>query len=454
MLKNISLYALFGVIAKSVSLLILPLIAHSLSVEEFGSYIVLISIIMLIQSTFLFGFEHSLNYFFNKFKAEINKKILVSTQIIFILIACISCSIVISLLFSNSVEHINIILIWGGLSVIFAYFGALLKVEMKVAVFIKSQLLQSLALLGLIYVVVVMFLLGLEGIIYANILALMVSIMLVYLFINKYLVFNFNISLLKKVMIYGLPLMPAGVILWGSMQLDRYFILYFFDKYSLGIYAFALAVVMIPLFLKTAVKSAIDPFIMKSFHSSSDKTSRYISSYFTLSLFVFSFLLLFLSAFSQEIVVLIGGDKYLESTPYIPWLLLIASLTSLNQYFIYGLNFSKRNVFILKGLIYMLFINVILMLVLIQYFEIYGVIMANFLANLCYTFYLYGKSNNLYPIEYYFKNNTLILISALIIFLLNLFLFQESYLLKTLALLVFIIINMRIYIIIRDLLYD
>ncbi len=406
---------------------------------------------MLIQSTFLFGFEHSLNYFFNKFKSNNHKKILVSTQIIFILLSATLFSIIASLALSNRVENINIILIWGVLSLVVAHFTTLLKVDMNVLAFVKSQILQSVTLLCLIYLFVIMLSQSLEGVIYANILAVMISIIFIFTFIKKYLSINFNISLLKKVLIYGLPLMPAGAVLWASMQLDRYFILYFIDEYSLGIYAFALAVVMIPLFLKTAVKSAIDPFIMKSFHGSPDKTKKIISNYFTLSLLVFSFIFLFLSFFSHEIVMIMGGIKYLESTPYIPWLLLIASLTACNQYFIYGINFSKRNVFILKGLIYMLFINVLLMFALIKSIDIYGVIVANFIANIFYTLYLYKKSNKLYSIDYHTKKNTFIIASTLIIFTLNFYIFPESYIFKIISLLFYIIINMRTSIYIKRL---
>lgn len=454
MLKNISLYTLSSVLAKSFSLLIIPLIARNLSVEEFGDYIVLVSVVMLIQSTFLFGFEHSLNYFFNKFKAEINKKILVSTQALFILLVSVLCSIPASLLLSDRVENINLILIWGGVSIGLAYFGALLKVEMKVVVFLKSQLLQSVVLFALIYFFVVVQLLALEGILYANIFAITIAVIFICFFTSKYFTFKFSANLLKKVLAYGLPLMPAGLVLWASMQLDRYFILYFLDKYSLGIYAFALAIVMVPLFLKTAVKSAIDPFIMKKFHDKSTNTARYIADYFTLSLFVFSSLFLFLSIFSQDVVMLIGGEKYLQSTPYIPWLLLIACLTTCNQYFVYGINFTKKNGFIFKGLIYMLIINVIMIFILIDLFDVYGVIIASFFANLFYSLYLYKNSNSLYPIEYFLKKNIFIVVSAMVIFLLNWVLFPEGYLFKVLSLLLFVILNMHIYKILRNLLHE
>lgn len=452
MLKNISIYAIFGVVAKSFSLLITPIIARNLSVEEFGSYIILISMIMLIQSVFLFGFEHSLNYFFNKFKSEYSKRVLVSTQTIFILLVTLFFLIILNLLLSNKVDNMNFILTWGAGSVLVAYFTTLLKVNLCVVTFVKNQMLQSVVLLCLVYIFLVVFAYSLQGVMFSYIASLFISIIFVYPHVKSYLSANFSINLLKKILVYGLPLMPSGALLWASMQLDRYFILYFLDEYSLGIYSFSLAIVMIPLFLKTAVKSAIDPFIMKSFHNDPVKTKEKISSYFSLNLFIFCFLLLFLSLFSHDIVMLMGGDKYLDSIPYIPWLLLITCLTTCNQYFIYGINFSKKNVYILKGLVSMLSINVTLMFLFIKEFNIYGVIYSNLIANLIYTFYLYVKSNKLYSIKYEKTKNIVTLVSTLLIFTVNFFVLEVGYIAKILLLIMYVIINFPT--ILRGMLHD
>lgn len=449
MLKNISLYALFGVFAKSFALLLTPIIARSLSVEDFGNYILLISVIILIQSVFLFGFEHSLNYFFNKFRSENSKKVLVSTQTIFIVVSFLLFSLISSPLLSSKVENINLILAWGGLSLVFVYWSTLLKVNMDVKVFVKSQMLQSLVLLSLVYFFVVYYSLSLSGVIYANIVTLLITILFMYRFIRQFVSWSFNINLLKKVLVYGLPLMPSGALFWASMQLDRYFILYFLDEYTLGIYSFALAVVMIPLFLKTAVKSAIDPFIMKCFHKNAENAKLIISNYFTLSLLVFCFLFLFLSFFSYEVVIFMGGDKYLDSISYIPWLLLISTITVCNQYFVYGINFAKRNGYILKGLIYMLLINVLLMVLLIELLSVYGVLLANLIANVFYTIYLAWQSNKLYRIEHHKLRNIGILLSTLIVFIANFCVFPESYIFKFVALLVFVGSNIKTLIFIK-----
>lgn len=400
---------------------------------------------MLIQSTFLFGFEHSLNYFFNKFKSEIAKKTLVSTQVIFILLNSTIFSVVAIVAFSDKLKNLNLILLWAILSVMGVYFIALLKVSMRVSAFIQSQLLQSFSLLMLVYIFFISYTKSLQGIIYANIFSLVLSTLFMYCFVRNYLGIIFSVNLLKKVLTYGLPLMPSGALLWASMQLDRYFILHYIDKYSLGIYSLSLTVVMIPLFLKNAVKSAIDPFIMKNFHNTPDKTRVVISDFFTLSLLTFGFIFLLLSFFSHEIVVLMGGTKYIESIHYIPWLLLIACLTTCNQYFVYGINFSKRNALILKGLIYMLAINVVLMWLLIKTFDIYGVIFSNLFANIFYTSYIFKKSNELYFINYKTKNNLIIVISAIILFFINVLFLQTGFIIKLVSLFLFIIINIKTF---------
>ncbi len=443
MLKNISLYALFGVAAKSFALLLTPIIAHRLSVKDFGNYILLISIIMLVQSVFIFGFEHSLNYFFNKFRSENNKRILVSTQTIFIFVSFLLFSLISSPFLSNRVENISLIYIWGGLSLLFVYWSTLLKVNMDVKAFVKSQMLQSLALLGLVYLFVVIYSLSLKGVIYANIVALLITILFTFLFIKQFVGLSFSVKLLKKVLAYGLPLMPSGALLWASMQLDRYFILYFLDEFTLGIYSFALAVVMIPLFLKNAVKSAIDPFIMKSFHTNSESCKVIISNYFTLSLLVFCFIFLVLSLFSQDVVLIMGGEKYIDSTSYIPWLLVTTTLTVCNQYFVYGINFSNKNGYILSGLVQMLLINAIFMFMLIDVLHVYGVLVSNFIANLYYTIYLVKKSQKLYRVEHHIKINCSVIISTIIVFLLNFYVFPENYTVKCLTVLIFITCSLR-----------
>jgi O-antigen/teichoic acid export membrane protein len=451
-LKNIFLYTFTSFFAKSFAVLIIPLIAHNLSVEEYGNYIIIISIIMLVQSIYLFGFEHSLNYYFNKFKSNLNKKILVSTQLLFILLICFITFIPIILFFNSKIENLNLILLWGFVSVLLAYFSSLLKVDMQASTFVKSQIVQSIVLLLTIYVLLNFNYLNIQGIIFANILSITLSLVFMSFFIKKYILFSFNFNLLKKILHYGLPLMPAAIILWGSTQLDRYYILYFLNEYILGIYGFTISIGMIAMLLKTAFKSAIDPFIMNSYHTKSLYTKRYISIFFTLSLYIFAFLFLTVSIFSDEIVLLIGGKKYLESISYIPWVLFIVSITTINQYFIYGINFKRTNKLILKGLIFMLVVNVTLAYLLINILDVYGIIISNLFANIVYSTYLHNQSNKLYPIKYHTGVNIFIVFTALSCLLMNNMYLQDIP--KIFIICIFVLLNVKVYTIAKGLLNE
>jgi O-antigen/teichoic acid export membrane protein len=444
-IKNISLYSFVSFFTKSFSLLIVPIIAHNLTVEEYGYYTLIISVIGLSQSVFLFGFEHSLNYYFNKFKSTHNRNILISTQLFFIIFVALFIILSIAIFLNNRIEFINLILIWSLLSVLLSYFSSLLKVDMQVVAFTKSQVLKSTILLFTIYLFVTIYDLKIEGVLYSNILAIFIALVYMYIFLKKYIILSFNINLLKKILYYGLPLMPAGPILWASTQLDRYYILYYLNEHTLGIYGFALSIGLIPVFLKMAFKSALDPLIMKTYHQDTVKTKNYISNFFSLSLFIFSFIFLLLSVYAKDIVLLIGGEKFLNSIQYIPWILFIVLITTFNQYFVYGINFNKKNKLVLQGLILMLIINIILAYILIHILGVYGVIISNLIANIIYTFYLYSKSNTFYKIKYFFKTNLLILLSSLLFSLLSIIYFNDSYSVKFLMIIIFILINSNIY---------
>ena len=443
-IKNISLYTFVSFFTKSFSLLIVPIIAHNLSVEDFGKYTIIISIVALFQSIYLFGFEHSLNYYFNKFKSTTNKNILVSTQFFFITIVSLITLIIISLIFNSKVDFLNLILFLCFLSIILSYFSSLLKVNMQAIFFTKSQVLKSTVLLITIYLFVNIFNLNIEGILLANIIAILISIIYMFISIKNYFTMNISFNLLKKVLSYGLPLMPAGTILWASTQLDRYYILYFINEYVLGIYGFALSIGLIPVFLKMAFKSALDPFVMKTFHNEPFKTKQYISGFFTLNIYVFSFIFLLISIFAKDAVLIIGGEKYLESILYIPFILFTVSITTLNQYFIYGINFNKENKLVLKGLLYMLVINIILAYSLIHDLHVYGILFSNIVANIFYTYYLYKSSNKIYTLNYNFRMNVQIFLSSFTLFSINASLSNDSYILKLALIIIFLLVNIKI----------
>ena len=400
-LKNISSYTLVNFGIKSFAIITLPIIANNLSVEEFGLYIILLSIISFSQSLLMFGFEHSLNFFY--YKEKINPKTLVSTQLAFLIFVSLFLTTSTYFIFKNKIDNLLFILTWVSLNLLFTYFNVLMRVKFDIKYFSIATGIKGVVFLGLVYLLLSEYKMKIEGIIFANIFSLIFPVLLFYYYNRSLIIFRFSRNLFRELFIYGFALVPVGLIFWGSSQMDRYFILYYFDEYTLGIYGFAISIALLPNLLKSAIKGALDPYVMKAYHKKNKPVDKLLTSFFTANLIVFSFVFLFLSLFSKELVLFFGNENYQHSFEYIPFLTLIVFISSVNQFFIYGINFKNKNNRILKYLTISFITNLILSFLLVQVISVMGLILANIISNILYSYLLYQKSYKLYPVNFFQK---------------------------------------------------
>ena len=446
LLTNISLYAGVNIFAKLFVVLAMPIIAHNLTVEEYGSYTIILSLTMLSSSFFLMGSEHSLNFYFHKYKSKKNKLLVINTLLVFITAALLVFLPLIYVVLNDRIDYLATILLWVFVSVIYLYFIVVMRAHFDVKNFALLEVFRSIVYFFAVYLFVDKFQNGLDGAINSNLISYVLSMILI-LYINiKKIKLYFSFTFLIKLLSFGAPFILSSLILWASTQSDRYFLMYFKDDYILGIYGFSLSIASIFILIKTSIKNAIDPYIMKLHHYREKKLKRIISELYTVSLFLFSFMFLIASFFMKDITLLIGGDKFTDSIIYTPYVILIVLITTVNQYFIYGINFNHRNSLVLKYLIYSLIINLILSVILINIWGVAGIILANVISSIIYSYLLYRESNKLYPIEYLKLDNLRIVFSALIVFGIDItYLSNNEYVSHIVIILMFLLINQRVY---------
>jgi O-antigen/teichoic acid export membrane protein len=321
-----------------------------------------------------------------------------------------------------------------------------MRANFDVKNFALLEIFRSIVYFVAVYLFVDKFQNGFDGAIDSNLISYVFSMILI-LYINiKKIKLYFSFTLLLKLLSFGVPFILSSLILWASTQSDRYFLMYFKDDYILGVYGFSLSIASIFILIKTSIKNAIDPYIMKLHHYREKKLKRIISELYTVSLFLFSFMFLIASFFMKDITLLIGGDKFTDSIIYTPYVILIVLITTVNQYFIYGINFNHRNGLVLKCLIYSLIINLILSVILINIWGVAGIILANVVSGIIYSYLLYRESNKLYPIEYLKLDNLRIVFSALIVFGINIiYLSNNEHVSHIVIILMFLLINQRVY---------
>ncbi len=446
LLTNISLYTIANILAKFFVVLAIPIIAHNLTVEEYGSYTIILSLTMLSSSFFLMGSEHSLNFYFHKYKSKKNKLLVINTLFAFVTVSLLVLLPLIHVIMNDRIDYLSTILLWVFVSVIYLYFIIVMRANFDVKNFALLEIFRSIVYFVAVYLFVDKFQNGFDGAIDSNLISYVFSMILI-LYINiKKIKLYFSFTLLLKLLSFGVPFILSSLILWASTQSDRYFLMYFKDDYILGVYGFSLSIASIFILIKTSIKNAIDPYIMKLHHYREKKLKRIISELYTVSLFLFSFMFLIASFFMKDITLLIGGDKFTDSIIYTPYVILIVLITTVNQYFIYGINFNHRNGLVLKCLIYSLIINLILSVILINIWGVAGIILANVISSIIYSYLLYRESNKLYPIEYLKLDNLRIVFSALIVFGIDItYLSNNEYVSHIVIILMFLLINQRVY---------
>ena len=432
--------------AKFFVVLAIPIIAHNLTVEEYGSYTIILSLTMLSSSFFLMGSEHSLNFYFHKYKSKKNKLLVINTLFVFVTVLLLVLLPLIHVIMNDRIDYLSTILLWVFVSVIYLYFIIVMRANFDVKNVALLEIFRSIVYFVAVYLFVDKFQNGFDGAIDSNLISYVFSMILI-LYINiKKIKLYFSFTLLLKLLSFGAPFILSSLILWASTQSDRYFLMYFKDDYILGIYGFSLSIASIFILIKTSIKNAIDPYIMKLHHYREKKLKRIISELYTVSLFLFSFMFLIASFFMKDITLLIGGDKFTDSIIYTPYVILIVLITTVNQYFIYGINFNHRNSLVLKCLIYSLIINLILSVILIKIWGVAGIILANVISSIIYSYLLYRESNKLYPIEYLKLDNLRIVFSALIVFGIDItYLSNNEYVSHIVIILMFLLINQRVY---------
>jgi O-antigen/teichoic acid export membrane protein len=188
----------------------------------------------------------------------------------------------------------------------------------------------------------------------------------------------FNLTLLKRLIIYSLPLIPNQLMWWVMNVSDRFFVTYFIGFSGNGIYAVASKIpsmmnIVSSVFMQAWQISAIEE------KNSNEKNIFYSSVFNNLS----SILLLIISliiCFLKIIVDNFLSEGYTSVWRYVPFLLL--SLLFSNYSMFFGMNYlaNMKTTGIFKTSIYGAIVNLILNFLLIPTYGINGASIATMVS--------------------------------------------------------------------------
>lgn len=334
LIRDTLVYTVTDGIGKAISFILLPILSYYLSPEGLGlatNFTVFTSIVNLLAGQAILN---ALQYFYYEQTKEQNA-ILVSNLIWMTIIACL-CLAIIALLWSNLIfNYLQLDLTFQLLTFPFALAFVLtninlqlLRLEDKPKSFAIYQIVQIALHCLLVVLFVIIWKQDGEGKIYAEILTvIMMGAVNFYSIIKrKYLIFKYDKESIKKLLKFGLPLMPHSISFWFKSGADKVFITNFVGLASNGIYSMAMSISSLYTVVSNAFFNAYVPALQKKLSSLTPETEQtekmkiVKTTYLIIGLF---FIISVLAIFGGWVILkFIVDDKYETAFAFLPGIIL------------------------------------------------------------------------------------------------------------------------------------
>jgi O-antigen/teichoic acid export membrane protein len=152
--------------------------------------------------------------------------------------------------------------------------------------------------------------------------------------------FSWDKKLFRESLAFGLPFIPVFAIDYLFSYSDRYFLRFFGDLSTLGVYSIALRFSYAFTILQTGFHTYWVPFSMQRFSQNPDERGFYKDIFQVLN---FSLLLiLLLVVLGKDLIALVIEEQFYGVIRYFPFLFFVPIYYTLSEVTFVGINFSKK----------------------------------------------------------------------------------------------------------------
>ena len=337
LVKETFVYTLTDVVGKAMSFILLPIVSYFLPPSELGiatNFTVLTTLIILLAGL---AIVNSIPYFFYEQDREENVSLISN-----LLMLCLGLSLLVGVIaacFSQQVyDHLQLDFHIQMLGVVFVVASiisninlTLLRLENNPKHFAILQILQIV--LHAVFVVLFVIVLrgGGAGKIYAEVMVFCVVglIHLTMLLKKGYVRLNLQMAWMRKLLHFGLPLLPHSISFWLKSGMDKVFITTYCGLQFNGLYSMAISVSSVYTMLMQSFFNAYTPYLQKRLVRSEEcgvrseeGEKRAIVKQVYLIYALFGVVGFFAIAVSWVIFHYLIDSKYLPAMAYIPLIIL------------------------------------------------------------------------------------------------------------------------------------
>jgi O-antigen/teichoic acid export membrane protein len=427
--RSTAVYSIGQVAPKLVGLILLPFFTNAkyLSPADYGKLSMLEASSALLIALFGFGFNYALErWYYDKSYIDKRKSVVFTLLVATIFLTALFWGLL--SIFSEQIsvflieradwtKMLNLLFLCSALESILLLPATLLRLEEKPLMFVTSNIFRFIIYLVMTLIFLVSLHQGLEGIYFARAISLVAILLVLGVYLIRNISFHIEWRALKEMFLFRLPLLLSTVSYIIFNITDRFSIRILSNSSfsDVGVYSLGYSIVnSVKVVVLTSIWLSLRPMIYKMMNEPGNK--RFYSKIMKYMAFCVVFLLLSITVFGQEAIMLLVRNKIFYNSFYIIPIISVAlifdTLKEISQSI--SLNIVKKTGIIAIAMIIATIINICLNIILIPRLNIYGAALSAVISQIFFFIVIYNFSQKYYHVPYELRR-ILIMIAVFIV---------------------------------------
>ena len=417
--SDLAVYSSGSLLIKGMSIISAPIFTRIFDPAQYGAWSFINVMVAFLTGILMLGGDNAYTRYFFKCKTEEEKQTLSATWFSFlavwsvvVLLAVLPFSatlaewmlgddtyraaLVIGLL-SSAPTMMNLIL------------SQALRNRFRARAFTVLNVLTAALILTLSVTFVLAFDLGVAGALLGTAAASMLMIPVRLWYIRDLLSWSFSKKFLKKLLLFGLPLVPMNIAFWLLSNADRLMLVRLASLGEVGLYSIAAAMAAVLMLLQTAVGQSWLPHAVKVYEEDSVYAAQVFKRTMVYLLAASGLVVTGFVALAQEVIFVLVPPAYYGAFAAIPFLAAGFLFFTTAQVSAVGIMVKNKTVYIMLACWFVAAANIGFNALLIPPFGIAGAGAATGMAYILFALSYALISRKLWPVDYPLK-----LISALL----------------------------------------
>ena len=349
--RHSAIYGFGSALRAAGSFLLIPIYTHALSTAGFGILEILNRVADIILIVMFLGLRQAyIRFFFDQADEEWQKRVTTTFMIFAVIMATTVAGaffhfripIAVAIFDDPAVvPFLTLVIVWMPFQMLANIFMSYLQIRTRSVAYVAISIGLLISLLLLSVLLLVYFELGVRGALWASLLPIGILGIVGTVYLFSWAGFRPSWPVFKGMLRFGLPYLPAAVLMYVISNADRYFLIRYASVDSVGLYALASKIGMVgTMLLMEPFMKVWSPFLFQT-HMKSDGP-RLIADVFRLFTVVSVYFALLVSVAAPIVVPFISSEEFHLIWVYVPAICLASVFYGIHHIADAGILISKR----------------------------------------------------------------------------------------------------------------